>query len=335
LSAAKSWIRPPAVLCRSLTAIRHFAAAAAFLCLVAGCSSALFDAYTEANPPAQGARGHVYLLRGLIGEVFSRGLDELADKLNKRGVPATVHGLFSAGSLADEIIANFKADPTSGPIVLIGHSSGGDAIIGIAERLNAANVPVGLAFGFDPTPIAGRLPNNVELFVNLFQKTNPIGGGTIRAGAGFQGRLINLDLREHTEIIHITLDKSTKIHELVADLIVDFVAHEKSTQTFPPLAATQSRSKKKNDEESSPTFLRPFFLSYVVPRDQPIEIWDSAFEVRTRGGETLATIAAAYQVPLWLMAAANNVGADASLEAGRAVVIPHQMYRSASRAATR
>src|SRR5262249_9200547 len=180
------------VLRKSLTAVRRFALVAAF-CAVAGCSNALFDAYTDANASAQGARGHVYLLRGLIGEVFSRGLDELADKLSKRGVPATVHGLFTAGSLADEIIANFKADPASGPIILICHSSGGAASIGIAEKLNAANVPVGLAFGFDPTPVAGRVPNDVELFVNLFQKTNPIGGGTIRAGAGFQGRLINLD----------------------------------------------------------------------------------------------------------------------------------------------
>lgn len=319
-----------AVSCSPFAALQRLAAAA-FLYAGAGCSSGLIDAYTDTVPPAP---GHVYLLRGLIGEVFSRGLDNLADQLTRRGVAATVHGLSAYDSTADEIIANFKANPQSGPIVLIGHSSGGDAIITMAEKLNAANVPVGLAFGFDPTPVAGRLPGNVQLFVNLFQKTNPIGGGTIKPGADFRGRLINVDLREHTEIIHITLDKSPTIHEVVANLIVDFVAHERSKQAFPALPAASGKAKK-NEPAAGPNFLSPFLLTYVVPRDAPIEIWDSGFEVRPRPGETLAAIAAAYQVPPWLLAAANKVDAGAPLAPGRPVVIPHQMYRTAPRTAAR
>jgi len=38
------------------------------------------------------------------------------------------------------------------------------------------------------------------------------------------GRLVNVDLREHNEIIHITLDKSSKLHKLVADEIIGFAA---------------------------------------------------------------------------------------------------------------
>ena len=57
-----------------------------------------------------------------------------------------------------------------------------DAVIAIAERLKAANVPVALIFGFDPTPIAGRIPSNVEMFINLYQATNLIGGGSRGAG---------------------------------------------------------------------------------------------------------------------------------------------------------
>ena len=62
--------------------------------------------------------------------------------------------------------------------MLLGHSSGGDVVIAIAERLKAANVPVALILGFDPTPIAGRIPSNVEMFINLYQATNLIGGGS-------------------------------------------------------------------------------------------------------------------------------------------------------------
>ena len=37
------------------------------------------------------ARAHVYVLRGLFN-VFSLGMDLLADELKRRGVDATVHG---------------------------------------------------------------------------------------------------------------------------------------------------------------------------------------------------------------------------------------------------
>jgi hypothetical protein len=313
----------------TLFAALRYLAVAAFLYAAPGCSGSLIDAYTSASPPSP---GHVYLFRGLIGEVFSRGLDNLADQLTRRGVAATVHGLSAYDSVADEIITNFKADPLSGPVILIGHSSGGDAIITMAEKLNAANVPVGLAFGFDPTPVAGRLPGNIELFVNLFQKTNPIGGGTIKPGPGFRGRLINVDLREHTEIIHITLDKSPTIHEVVANLIVDFVAHERAKQAPPARSAAAGKSKRY-EPMAAPNFLSPFLLSYVVPRDQPIEIWDSGFEMRARPGETLAAVAAANQVPVWLLAAANNREVGAAFAPGTPLIIPYRMYRAATHTA--
>src|SRR5260221_9155708 len=185
---------------------------------VANCGSrALCE---TADPASTPMNGHVYLIRGLLGEVFSRGLDQLAENINNRGVRASVHGLLEVSSLTEEIIRKYKNDPSSAPIMLIGHSSGGDTIISMAQRMKDANVPVGLAFGFDPTPAAGHVPDNVEVFINLFQKSNPIGGGEVRAASGFRGRLINVDLREHSEIVHINLDKSSKIHRLVADEII-------------------------------------------------------------------------------------------------------------------
>ena len=50
------------------------------LTLLAGCSSAVIDQNTTAAPnaPAGSIPGHVYLLRGLVGEVFSTGFYDLA-----------------------------------------------------------------------------------------------------------------------------------------------------------------------------------------------------------------------------------------------------------------
>ncbi len=311
--------------------LSRFVAVAAILGFVTNCNNAsILDAYTSATPPVG---GHVYLMRGLIGEIFSRGLDDLAEKINARGLAASVHGLLEIDSLTEEIIKKYKADPSSAPIILIGHSSGGDAIISMAERMKAANVPVGLAFGFDPTPVAGRVPENVELFINLFQKNNPIGGGVLKSDAGFRNRLINVDLREHNEIIHITLDKSSRIHDLVVNEIMELVTYERNKQTLAPAAlpSQQIKYQRPNVAASLPNFISPFFLEYFVPRNEPIELWDSGLQIAVRPGENLQTIASSYRTPIWAIAQTNKIDPNIPVEPGRTLIIPQHMYRTDSR----
>jgi hypothetical protein len=294
---------------------------------VANCSSsALFEGLDSATVPIN---GHVYLIRGLLGEVFSRGLDQLAENINNRGVRASVHGLLEVSSLTEEIIRKYKDDPSSAPIILIGHSSGGDAIISMAQKMKNANVPVGLAFGFDPTPVAGAVPDNVEVFINLFQKSNPIGGGEVKTVPGFRGRLINVDLREHNEIIHITLDKSSKLHELVADEIIGFATFSSRKQADVPMEGSRKNRKQKQRsvDAPSPNFAIPLYMKYVVPRNEPIELWDSGLRVTVRAGENLQTIAAQYGAPAWAIGQINKIGDDAPLQPGMAMTIPLRLYK--------
>ena len=300
---------------------------AIIVAFVANCSGgALFEAGDAATVPMN---GHVYLIRGLLGEVFSRGLDQLAENINNRGVRASVHGLLEVSSLTEEIIKKYKDDPSSAPIILIGHSSGGDAIISMAQRMKDANVPVGLAFGFDPTPVAGSVPSNVEVFINLFQKSNPIGGGEVKAASGFRGRLVNVDLREHNEIIHITLDKSSKIHELVADEIIGFAAFSQRKQPDVPLErAPKSKKQLKHPADAPPlNYASPLDMKYVVPRNEPIALWDSGLRITARMGENLQTIAAQYGAPVWAIAQINKIGEDTPLQTGMALTIPLQLYK--------
>jgi LysM domain len=303
------------------------AVVAIVVAFVTNCSgSALFDVIDSANPPMN---GHVYLIRGLLGEVFSRGLDQLAENINSRGVHASVHGLLEVSSLTEEIIRKYKDDPSSAPIILIGHSSGGDAIISMAQQMKNANVPVGLAFGFDPTPVAGLVPDNVEVFINLFQKSNPIGGGEVKAASGFRGRLINVDLREHSEIIHITLDKSSKVHELVADEIIGFAAFSSRKQSDAPMEGSPKSKKQKKPSPDAPplNFATPLDMKYVVPRNEPIELWDSGLRATVRAGENLQTIATQYGAPAWAIAQINKVGEDTPLQTGMALIIPLRLYK--------
>jgi hypothetical protein len=59
--------------------------------------------------PHPQARAHVYVLRGLFN-VFSLGMDSLADELKRRGVDATVHGYAEWQTLADRAAADYKLE---------------------------------------------------------------------------------------------------------------------------------------------------------------------------------------------------------------------------------
>ena len=95
------------------------------------------------------ARAHVYLLRGLMN-IFSLGMDSLAEELSKRGVYATVSNHSEWQSLADQAASNYKAGKED-PIILIGHSLGADAVMEMAAYLNRKGIPVALVVPFDGT----------------------------------------------------------------------------------------------------------------------------------------------------------------------------------------
>ena len=272
-------------------------------------------AYSEESSVPEGPKlpGHVYLVRGLT-TIYSFGIDQLAAKINHRGVTATVYGLSETGSIASDIVRKYKANEDRGPIMLLGHSSGADYIIAIAERLKEAGVPVALAFGFDPTRIADAVPANVELFINLYQGANIIGGGEVQPSPDFRGRLIDVDLREHTEIVHITLDKTPAVQDAVADKITAVAAyaarHPKDAAPRRPAAAE----------------LRPLLLKYTVPGSAPIVLWDDAVRVKVKAGETLESVAATHQAPAWAIAQINKLEIDRPLEPGRMLLIPRSVY---------
>src|SRR5271155_2783266 len=85
------------------------------------------------SPSMAASRAHVYLLRGLMN-IFSLGMDTLADELNRRGVYATVDNHADWQSLAEQAAANYKAGK-EGPIIIIGHSLGADAAMEMASYL--------------------------------------------------------------------------------------------------------------------------------------------------------------------------------------------------------
>jgi hypothetical protein len=291
------------------------------------------------HAPAEKLPGRAYLLRGLIGDIYSLGMDELAEKIEQRGIKASAHGVSAVVYLANRIIRDYRADPAGmTPIILVGHSTGADAIISIAERLKAADVPVAMAIGFDPTRIASGVPSNVDLFINLYQGTNLIGGGAARPAPDFRGRLINVDLRERREIIHVTLDKNDAIHELIVRKIGALAERERQTRNAAAVPLPDAHSSAKDQRkprrqaaaQDEPVYVTPIAIRYVVPPRQTIELWDSAIEVQAAANESVGQVAQRTGAPAWAIAQINKVDADQPLREGQRLLVPRNRLFSPS-----
>jgi hypothetical protein len=100
-----------------------------------------------ATPGIAQPRAHVYLLRGLLN-IFSLGMDTLAEKIQRHGIYATVHNHTEWETLADQAAAAYRAGK-EGPIIIVGHSLGADAVMQMSAYLGRKGVPVALAVPFD------------------------------------------------------------------------------------------------------------------------------------------------------------------------------------------
>jgi len=167
---------------------------------------------------------HVYLLRGFMN-VFSLGMDDLAAKLQAAGIAATVVNHADSDFVASRIMSTYNSGD-HGPIVLIGHSLGADAVADIATTLARYNVPVALAVMFDGTE-AHQIPPNVTTAINYtrhFMMTTTPGARTA---------LSNVDLSTDPGIDHLNIDKSPALQSQTMNYIMQ------TTAALPPTARRQ------------------------------------------------------------------------------------------------
>jgi len=269
-------------------------------------------AHDPAAPPAPpeaasvkiAPHGRAYLFRGIAGLIYSRGMDKLAERIRGTGIPASVDTYLVWRPIADQAIRDYRRDPQ--PIILIGHSMGGDACLAFAEMLNAANIPVNLLVTYDPSRLAEDVPPNVERYINIFQSSNVMGGGNVVQGSRFHGHYASYNLKDHRELIHINIEKADRIQEQLVSKVVE-------------LASTPATA----EGEAIP-------VRFEVPADAAVELWDSGQPVAAHAGDTLKTIADAYHVPLWSVAELNPAAARTPLAEGQRVVIPRHLVPMAS-----
>ncbi len=160
--------------------------------------------------PAGTSAPRVYLMRGLAN-IFSLGMDDLAAKLQARGVAASVHSYADWPSVAAAAEKAAKAGRRATPVVVIGHSLGADAAVNMGNTLVADGVPVPLVVTFDPItpPVASAKIGKV---LNYYQGT---GAGKRIAGS----RVSNIDLTS-TGVDHFSIDKVAALHDQIIAMIV-------------------------------------------------------------------------------------------------------------------
>ena len=180
--------------------------------------------------PASSA--HVYLLRGVLN-IFSLGLDDIAEKLRAQGIPVTIANFVSWSSLANEAAAEYRSGRIK-TIVLVGHSSGATALPDMVARLNEFGTPVKLAIGLDSvfrTSLNGRVGKYINFYVAN-------GAGTpVAKGNRFQGSLENVDVENVPGVGHLTIEKNQIMQQRVIAAI-DAVVFNRATDA----SAVQRRS---------------------------------------------------------------------------------------------
>jgi pimeloyl-ACP methyl ester carboxylesterase len=242
---------------------------------------------------------HAYLVRGLLGLIFSRGMNRLAEKLGESGVDADVYDFPLCDDIADTAIREYGQAPA--PIVLIGHSMGGRCVLLMAKRLQEAKIPVGLLVTVDPVHGSPDVPANVERYINIFLSDSLLGGGDVTSERGFHGHFASFDLATHGDVSHVTIDKLDALHDQLVAKCVELA-------TTPATAEGEAIA-----------------LRYVVPAGAPVELWDSGFAISARAGDTLQSLAAAHRVPVWSIAQANPGLEAQPLIVGERVVLPRHL----------
>ena len=93
--------------------------------------------------PNAASAEEVYFIRGFLN-VFSAGMNQMTDQLRARGVNARAISNGQWSGVARDIIARHKQGRVSFPIVIAGHSVGGQEAPQFADTLARAGVPVAL-----------------------------------------------------------------------------------------------------------------------------------------------------------------------------------------------
>jgi hypothetical protein len=249
------------------------------------------------GPSTTARHPRVYLFRGALGPIFSRGMDSLTERLEEAGITASVNEFTICRLIAAQAIHEYREDPE--PIVLIGHSMGGLCAVIFAEILEGEGIRADLVVAIDPAHATNDVPLNVDRFINIFLSRSVLGGGDVKPKPGFRGHYASFDLSQHDEVSHINIEKMETVQQQLVTKVLQLATSRAEGDTVP--------------------------IRYVVPAKAPVDLWDSGTSVFARPGDSLQSIATAYHVPLWSVTQVNKGAERTPLVPGERVIVPRHL----------
>jgi triacylglycerol esterase/lipase EstA (alpha/beta hydrolase family) len=188
-----------------------------FLALVSVAGVALFSepGLSQTPTPTQSKPTvHVYLVRGLLN-VFSLGLDSIADKLRRHGIEATVHNHLEWPALVGEAVEACKSGRES-QIMLVGHSLGASSVVDMANSMGQAGVQESLVVSIDPV-VRDTATGYVSRLVNYYVSNGV--GQPVDRGPGFHGVVQNVDLKNTPEGGHFMTNSDAIQQRVINDVL--------------------------------------------------------------------------------------------------------------------
>ena len=142
----------------------------------------------------------IYLFRGLLGSIFSRGMNKLAKKLKAKGHKVSVHSWVRRKSVERKIR---KSDDDVSPIGIVGHSLGGNSANYMGKNLSEMGYNVRGVVCIDATK-----PKRIKsvpgyAFVSKDFRAKPVPGL----------KTISMPHLSHTQI-----DKHEAVHHMILQL---------------------------------------------------------------------------------------------------------------------
>ena len=182
------------------------------------------------------AHVHVYLLRSFI--VFSSGIYDLAATFRTQGINATVHNYFEWPFLAEHGITNYR-EGLEDSIIIIGHSSGADAALSMADHLAQTGVVPSLVITLDPVG-NGVIDGKLDRVLNLYIAK---AGVPVARGQSFGDQLVNLELKDH-KAWRASPDKSLPtVDQLILGSVLEAVVRAPARRSLFPQVSERVRRR--------------------------------------------------------------------------------------------
>jgi len=202
-----------------------------------------------AQTPPPYASPRILVLRGVF-EVFSLGMNNLAEKLRNRGYDAKS----TSWSLA---LTEAQCDDDR-PLVIIGHSLGGRMCAWLPRKLKSCGKRVPLVIIVDAN-LFQTIPDNVDRCLNLYV-TNKMGifHGSPVSGESCSTQIVNWDISEGQPsmfaggVNHFDIDSVDWVHDIIIDeiersypsLTVDSIGRRARPSTIPSVAVRTHSSSR-------------------------------------------------------------------------------------------